>query len=169
MDVVVDIGTMMTASVAMGVAVDDTIHFLNWFRTGIRQGLPRRDAIIQAYERCAQAMTQTTLIGGLGLFVFALSTFTPTQRFGTLMLFLLAAALVGDLLFLPAILAGPLGRMFCPTTARGPQQSDTPQGESVAPAEDLQLETISAPVRSPHTMLRDGKSPEAISRTDPPH
>ena len=28
----IDIGTMMTASVAMGVAVDDTIHFLSWFR-----------------------------------------------------------------------------------------------------------------------------------------
>ena len=30
--VLVDIGTMMTASVALGVAVDDTIHFLTWFR-----------------------------------------------------------------------------------------------------------------------------------------
>ena len=57
-------------------------------------------------------MTQTTAIGGLGLFVFALSSFTPTQRFGTLMLALLTAALVGDLIFLPAILAGPLGRFF---------------------------------------------------------
>ena len=57
-------------------------------------------------------MTQTTLIGGLGLAAFALSTFTPTQRFGVLMLFLLAAALVGDLIFLPAILAGPLGKFF---------------------------------------------------------
>ena len=52
-------------------------------------------------------MTQTTLIGGLGLSVFALSSFTPTQRFGVLMLTLLAAALLGDLLFLPAILSSP--------------------------------------------------------------
>ena len=44
----VDIGTMMTASVAMGVAVDDTIHFLTWFRDGIQQGLPRNQAIIEA-------------------------------------------------------------------------------------------------------------------------
>ena len=57
-------------------------------------------------------MTQTTIIAGLGLSVFALSTFTPTQRFGTLMLALLAAALVGDLIFLPALLASPLGRIF---------------------------------------------------------
>lgn len=108
----VDIGSMMTASVAMGVAVDDTIHFLTWFRDGLRKGLDRRDAIFVAYKHVAPAMTQTTIIGGLGLSVFALSTFTPTQRFGTLMLALLGAALVGDLIFLPALLASPLGRIF---------------------------------------------------------
>ena len=34
----VDIGIMMTASVALGVAVDDTVHFLTWFRRGISRG-----------------------------------------------------------------------------------------------------------------------------------
>jgi predicted RND superfamily exporter protein len=115
--VLVDIGTMMTASVAMGVAVDDTIHFLTWFRDGVAAGLPRHKAITEAYRRCAAAMTQTTLIGGLGLAVFAFSTFTPTQYFGTMMLALLVAALIGDLIFLPALLAGPLGRAFCPKPA----------------------------------------------------
>jgi len=111
-NVKVDIGTMMCASVAMGVAVDDTIHYLTWFRIGLRQGLNRNQAILEAYRRVATAMTQTTLIGGLGLAVFALSTFTPTQRFGVMMVTLLAAALVGDLVLLPALLAGPLGRFF---------------------------------------------------------
>ncbi|NND98841.1 MAG: MMPL family transporter, partial [Pirellulaceae bacterium] len=108
----VDIGTMMTASVAMGVAVDDTIHFLSWFRAYLDKGMDRVDAVIQTYRRVGPAMTQTTIVGGLGLFVFALSTFTPTQRFGTLMLVLLAAALIGDLVLLPALLAGPLGKCF---------------------------------------------------------
>jgi predicted RND superfamily exporter protein len=110
--IVVDIGTMMTASVALGVAVDDTMHFLAWFRTGLDQGQDRKEAVMTAYQRCGTAMTQTTLIGGLGLAVFAFSTFTPTQRFGTLMLVLLATALVGDLVFLPAILTSPLGYFF---------------------------------------------------------
>ena len=57
-------------------------------------------------------MTQTTLVAGLGLAVFAFSTFTPTQRFGVLMLVLLAAALVGDLVYYPALVTGPLGRTF---------------------------------------------------------
>jgi predicted RND superfamily exporter protein len=112
-NILVDIGSMMTASVAMGVAVDDTIHFLTWYRQAIESGLKRLDAIRVAYSRVATAMTQTTLIGGLGLSAFALSTFTPTQRFGTLMLFLLAMALIGDLILLPALLAGPLGKYFC--------------------------------------------------------
>ncbi|MDP6058525.1 MAG: MMPL family transporter, partial [Pirellulaceae bacterium] len=120
MSSLVDIGTMMTASVAMGVAVDDTIHFLTWFRIGIREGLSRRDAILEAYRRVATAMTQTTLIGGLGLSVFAASTFTPTQQFGVMMVTLLAAALVGDLIILPAILAGPVGTLFCPKVAAAP-------------------------------------------------
>ncbi|HBJ37685.1 MAG TPA: hypothetical protein DDZ51_23595 [Planctomycetaceae bacterium] len=113
-NMLVDIGTMMTASVAMGVAVDDTIHFLTFFRDYINRGMTRVEAVIETYRRVGPAMTQTTIVGGLGLFVFALSTFTPTQRFGTLMLVLLAAALVGDLILLPALLAGPLGRWFRP-------------------------------------------------------
>ncbi len=108
----IDIGTMMTASVAMGVAVDDTIHFLSWFRSYLDKGMNRVEAVIETYRRVGPAMTQTTIVGGLGLFVFALSTFTPTQRFGTLMLILLAAALFGDLVLLPALLAGPAGRFF---------------------------------------------------------
>ena len=112
MGVALDIGSMMTASVAMGVAVDDTIHFLTWFRKGLNKGLDRKGALRLSYERCAAAMTQTTLIGGLGLSIFALSSFTPTQRFGVLMLTLLVAALIGDLIFLPAILSSPLGKYF---------------------------------------------------------
>jgi hypothetical protein len=113
-DILVGIGTMMTASVAMGVAVDDTIHFLSWFRMYLDEGRDRIEAVIETYRRVGPAMTQTTIVGGLGLFVFALSTFVPTQRFGTLMLVLLVTALIGDLVFLPALLAGPLGRLFRP-------------------------------------------------------
>ena len=130
MNILVDIGTMMTASVAMGVAVDDTIHFLTWFRKGLDEGRTRRSAIMLAYQRCAAAMTQTTLIAGLGLSVFALSTFTPTQRFGMLMCTLMSAALVGDLIFLPALLAGPLGRAFREKVVIGPaaRSLDVPSG-----------------------------------------
>ena len=126
MGMAIDIGSMMTASVAMGVAVDDTIHFLSWFRRSVQQGMTRQAAIIETYRRVGPAMTQTTLIGGLGLFVFGLSTFTPTQRFGILMLTLLLAALLGDLIFLPALLASPLGKLFMPSK----EKSVGPSGDS---------------------------------------
>jgi len=136
MEILVDIGSMMTASVAMGVAVDDTIHFLSWFRKGIDEGYDRTKSILLAYKRVATAMTQTTAIGGVGLSIFAFSTFTPTQRFGSLMLALLAAALVGDLLFLPALLASPLGKVFDRSNAKPAKgdgdEDDDSQGSSTS-------------------------------------
>jgi hypothetical protein len=46
--------------------------------------------------------------------VFAISTFTPTQRFGVLMLVILWLGAVAELLYFPALLAGPLGSVFKP-------------------------------------------------------
>jgi hypothetical protein len=110
----IDIGTMMTASVAMGIAVDDTIHFLTFYREFLEKGHSRAVAVVETYRRVAPAMLQTSVVAGVGLFVFALSTFTPTQRFGTLMLLLLGSAVWGDLLLLPALLVSPLGRFVKP-------------------------------------------------------
>jgi uncharacterized protein len=57
---------------------------------------------------------------------------TPTQRFGTLMLVLLFAALVGDLIFLPALLASPLGRLFRPREGGVPRTEIAPQAIEAA-------------------------------------
>ena len=108
----VDVGSMMTASIALGVAVDDTIHFLTWFRDDLDRLGDRNQAILAAYKRCATPTLQAAFISGLGLSVFALSTFTPTQRFGYLMLTILIAGVIAELVLYPALLAGPLGR-FC--------------------------------------------------------
>ena len=107
-----DIGSIMTASVALGIAVDDTLHFLTFFRHGLEQGMDRRDAVLHAYQYCGVAMVQTSLTCGLGLSVFLLSDFVPTSRFAWLMILQLAAALAGDLVLLPAMLLTPLGRLF---------------------------------------------------------
>lgn len=111
----VDLGSMITAGVAMGVAVDDTVHFLTWFRRGLDDRLDRLQAIEFAYRYCAPAMIQTTAIAGIGLLMFMTSSFIPTRQFGLLMFLLLVAALLGDLLLLPALLAGPAGRFFSKT------------------------------------------------------
>ena len=71
----VDIGSVMTASVALGVAVDDTLHFLAYFQRCLEAGARRRDAVLEAYRHCGMAMLQTSLICALGMSVFALSGF----------------------------------------------------------------------------------------------
>ncbi len=110
--IMVDVGAMMTASVALGIAVDDTLHFLTWFRRSRAAGRSQHTSIIDAYDRCAVAMTQTTVTAGAGLLVYVLSDFQPVSQFGLLMAILLAAALVGDLLLLPALLATKAGEGF---------------------------------------------------------
>ena len=110
--ILVDVGMMMSASVALGIAVDDTIHYLTWFREAIDRGMNAEDAAIDAYEKCATAMTETTFIASAGLLAFVFSTFTPTQMFGTMIIIVLFTSLSGDLIFLVSILTGPAGRFF---------------------------------------------------------
>ena len=145
----VDIGSMMTASVAMGIAVDDTIHFMNWYVRGMDRGMNRKQAIKFAYTSCADGMAQTGLIVGCGLFVFALSTFAPTQKFGVLMLVLLNAATLGDLLLLPALLAGPLGKYVCAESPRSQVQPISADSVSLEPAnselDDDEIHVIAIP------------------------
>ncbi len=61
-------------------------------------------------------MILTTLICSGGLLAFSFSSFMPIVRFSWLMASLLGVALVGDLVLLPALLAGPLGKWFTPRT-----------------------------------------------------
>jgi predicted RND superfamily exporter protein len=114
----IDIGSMMAASIALGVAVDDTIHYLTWFRHELNDTGCRHLAILGAYRHCATPTVQAAMINGLGLSVFAFSTFMPTRKFGFLMLTILVAGMVAELILLPALLASPLGRAFKPARIR---------------------------------------------------
>lgn len=122
----VDIGSMMAASIALGVAVDDTIHFLAWFREDMERLGDRAAATLCAYQRSATPTLQAALINGLGLSVFASSSFTPTQRFGWLMLAILMAGVAAELVMLPALLFGPLGAAFRPAKAADQQAKEVP-------------------------------------------
>jgi predicted RND superfamily exporter protein len=123
-----DIGSVMTASIALGMAVDGTFHFLTFFRRGLTGGraLPpgadcrrRIAAVHEAYRHSAGALTQSAVVCGLGILVFVASSFAPSRRFAGMLSLLVGAALVGDLVLLPALLTGPLGRYFKPLRPRG--------------------------------------------------
>ena len=89
-----DVASLMTASVALGIAVDDTLHFLLW-----------NGSIEQRMRYCGKAMLQTSMILGASIVLYAFCGFLPTVRFGILLSGMMFAALVGDLLFLPALMA----------------------------------------------------------------
>jgi hypothetical protein len=119
----VDIGAMMTASVALGIAVDDTLHFLTWFQRSLAEGRSRVAATLAAYRHCTASAVQMTLICTLGLVAFAPSDFIPIARFSWLMVASLWTALAGDMIMLPALLVCPLAKAFAwgvPRSKRSP-------------------------------------------------
>ena len=135
----IDIGTVMAPSVALGVTVDDVVHFMLWFRRGITDGLDRKQATMLAFKGCARAMYQSWGVIGIGLSVFSLSPFGPTQRFGYMMLSMLTIALVGNLVFLPALLSGPLGGVFAASVLRNERRKqgrDSGRRVTVDPGSD---------------------------------
>lgn len=105
-----DIGSVMSASVALGIAVDDTVHLLSRFGSRRARGLGQIRAAYGALSQCFWAMFQTTLVCGLSLMVYWLSNFVPTSRFSLFMFGLLSAALLGVVFLLPTLMSTPLGR-----------------------------------------------------------
>jgi hypothetical protein len=96
----------------MGVAIDGTMSFLSWFHQGAKAGLCRPEAARLAYSRVAPGMLDTMFIAGLGLLVLALSGLGFMQQFGLAAIGVMAAAMVGTLMVLPAMATSPLGRFF---------------------------------------------------------
>lgn len=173
----VDVGSMMTASIALGVAVDDTIHYLNWFREELDRLGDRKKAILAAYKHCATPTIQAAVISGLGLSVFAVSTFAPTQRFGVLMLVILWLGVVAELIYFPALLAGPLGSVFKPRKKQA-AAGDQPSESEELPASQPQLQIVRHDDLGEDELHEAGKplSPAALTRQDdgenpipPPH
>jgi predicted RND superfamily exporter protein len=147
--VVIDVGTIMTPVVALSVSVDDVMHFLIWYRRGLTEGKTRKESIMLAYEGCARAMYQSWSVLGLGLAVFALSTFVPTQRFGAMMFLLLTCALVANILLLPAVLASPMSYFFGRRVRREAEKKRAAAAEAHAGA--------------------GGQGPRPVVRHDSPH
>ncbi len=105
-----DVAGILTASVALGIAVDDTLHFVSWFMRVRRSGASPQRSVRVAVGMCARPMLMTTCICTGAMLPFFFSDFLPTSKFALLMIMILLGALVGDLVLLPAILQTPIGR-----------------------------------------------------------
>lgn len=100
----IDMGTSIVCTVCLGIAVDDTIHFISSFKQYRKQGLDTLEAITEVFSITGKALVVTTilLVVGFGSFIFA--DFVPNHNFGMFCSLILALALITDLLFLPALL-----------------------------------------------------------------
>lgn len=104
-DVSIDIGMMMTGSIAFGMSVDATFHLLFAYQDARKAGHSSRTSAFHSLVHTGKPIFEAAAIASTGMLALTLSSFTPTVRFGFLMAVLLWSAVVGCLVQLPAILA----------------------------------------------------------------
>ena len=99
-----DTYTMMIGTISLGLAVDDTVHFLNGFRRYMGHGLDAREAVRQTLRTSGRAMLITTVVLALGFITFIFASMLNIQRFGFLTGVTLILALLADFLSVPALM-----------------------------------------------------------------
>ena len=108
---------MMTGSIALGISIDGTFHFLVRYQEQWDAGKSSGHAVRIALLTTGGPIFESIVVSSIGMLALTLSSFAPTVRFGLLMASLLMATLAGDLLLLPAILALRRGRKAGAATA----------------------------------------------------
>jgi len=96
--------TSLIASIAIGLAVDDTIHYLYRYNREFKKDLDKDRALRDTIKNIGRPIIFTTLTISIGFFVLMFSHFKPTATFGFLMVITMLTALIGDLLLLPALM-----------------------------------------------------------------
>jgi hypothetical protein len=100
-----NIGTSLIAAIALGIAVDATIHYLARFNLELQGETEQQAAVGRALETVGIPIVFTSVALFLGFLTFAFSSFVPIQNFGILSSVTMAASLGANLVLLPALLA----------------------------------------------------------------
>ncbi len=95
---------VLALTISFGIAIDDTVHFLSRVSNARTKGQTATQAVDTAARSAGQVMVLTTLLLTFGLCVTLFSGFTPIRLFGGMMIVTLWAALLIDLMLLPALL-----------------------------------------------------------------
>lgn len=103
-----DIATATIGAIVLGIAVDDTIHFLFRYRAERRTGLPREEAVARTYRETGRAIVFASLVLTLGFAVLTTSSSRSISSFGVVAAASIAGAMLADLFLLPVLLL--LGR-----------------------------------------------------------
>ncbi len=100
-----DIFTLMIGSISIGIAVDDTIHFMHNFRRYFARSGDVEQAVRETLLTTGQAMLFTTLVLSTGFFIFMFASMDNLFRFGLLTGSTIIFAFLADVLLAPALMA----------------------------------------------------------------
>jgi len=97
--------TLLVFSIAFGISVDDTIHFLAKYRQELKlKKFDLKESVILALRESALGMFYTSIILFFGFIVFTFSQFGGTQALGLLISLTLLMAMITNLVLLPSLL-----------------------------------------------------------------
>ncbi len=99
-----DMMTITIAAIAIGIGVDDTIHYIHRFKRELKRDGDYHAAMHRSHRSIGRAMLYTSVIITAGFSVLMLSNFIPTVYFGLFTGFAMLAALLANLTLLPALL-----------------------------------------------------------------
>jgi predicted RND superfamily exporter protein len=100
----INTATAVISCVAIGIAVDDTIHYMTRFRKEVQNNPEEVTAAFRSLASTGRAMYLTSFILTVGFSVLVFSHFKPIIYFGSLMAVTMVSALAGDMVLLPVLL-----------------------------------------------------------------
>jgi len=95
-------GTVMVTAVALGIVVDDTVHFMTAIRRELRSTSDIAVAIGRAVADIGRPIVMTSLLLVLGFSVLLFGSFMPSRQIGGITALIVVVALVADLVLVPA-------------------------------------------------------------------
>lgn len=140
----IGVADLVTTLFALLFGVQVAAHLLTAFRDGLDQGWSRSRAVAEAMSLCGPAVWLTSLPVGIGLLTLASSDALMISRLGGLSGALLGATVFGQLVFLPALLAGPLG-VLLERRAVAARTAESADEAAAIPTPHLRLKTVSQP------------------------
>ncbi|MDH5731365.1 MAG: MMPL family transporter, partial [Gammaproteobacteria bacterium] len=99
-----DIMTITIAAIVIGIAVDNSIHYIHRFKEEFPVDKDYWAAVTRCHNSIGKAIYYTTVIVALGFSVLAFSSFIPTIYFGLLTGAAMIVALVANMTLLPVLL-----------------------------------------------------------------
>jgi predicted RND superfamily exporter protein len=97
--------TLLVFSIAFGISVDDSIHFLAKFKQELNScSYSIRESVINALRETGVSMVYTSIVLFFGFLIFAASSFGGTKALGLLVSTTLIVAMLTNLVLLPALL-----------------------------------------------------------------